>query len=59
MKLSGDILVEDGRAVVFVKAELSDYVKSQISKVGRVGVKVDDADLSKLPQEEEWKKKHL
>ena len=46
----GDILVEDGRAVVFVKAELSDYVKSQISKVGRVGVKVDDADLSKLPQ---------
>lgn len=55
----GDILVEDGRAVVFVKAELSDYVKSQISKVGRVGVKVDDADLSKLPQEEEWKKKHL
>ena len=46
----GDILVEDGRAVVFVKAELSDYVKSQISKVGRVGVKVDNADLSKLPQ---------
>ncbi len=46
----GDILVEDGRAVVFVKTELSDYVKSQISKVGRVGVKVDDADLSKLPQ---------
>lgn len=46
----GDILVEDGRAVVFVKTELSDYVKSQISKVGRIGVKVADADLSKLPQ---------
>ena len=46
----GDILVEDGRAVVFVKTELSDYIMSQISKVGRVGVKVDDADLSKLPQ---------
>lgn len=46
----GDILVEDGQAVVFVKAELSDYIKSQISKVGRVGVKVSDADLSKLPQ---------
>ena len=46
----GDILVEDGRAVVFVKTELSDYVKSQISKVGRIGVKVSDADLSKLPQ---------
>lgn len=46
----GDILVEDGRAVVFVKAELSDYIKSQISKVGKVGVKVSDADLSNLPQ---------
>lgn len=46
----GDILVEDGRAVVFVRTELSDYIMSQISKVGRVGVKVDDADLSKLPQ---------
>nr|WP_303997865.1 YlmH/Sll1252 family protein [Ruminococcus bromii] len=46
----GDILVEDGRGVVFVKTELSDYVKSQISKVGRIGVKVADADLSKLPQ---------
>lgn len=46
----GDILVEDGRAVVFVKTELSDYIISQISKVGSVGVKVDDADLSKLPQ---------
>ncbi len=45
----GDILVEDGRAVVFVKTELSDYIMSQISKVGSVGVKVDDADLSKLP----------
>lgn len=46
----GDILVEDGLGVVFVKTELSDYVKSQISKVGRIGVKVADADLSKLPQ---------
>lgn len=46
----GDILVENGRAVVFVKTELSDYIMSQISKVGSVGVKVDDADLSKLPQ---------
>ena len=34
----GDILVEDGRAVVFVKTELSDYIMSQISKVGRVGI---------------------
>lgn len=46
----GDILVEDGRAVVFVKTELSDYIMSQISKVGSVGIKVSCADLSKLPQ---------
>ena len=46
----GDILVEDGLAVVFVKTELSDYIMSQISKVGRVGIKVSCADLSKLPQ---------
>lgn len=46
----GDILVEDGRAVVFVKTELSDYIMSQISKVGRVGIKVSCADLSNLPQ---------
>lgn len=53
----GDILVEDGRAVVFVKTELSDYVKSQISKVGRIGVKVADADLSKLPQRRGFEEK--
>ena len=34
----GDILVEDGRAVVFVKTELSDYVKSQIQKSAEFGV---------------------
>lgn len=46
----GDILVEDGRAVVFIKSELKDYIISQISKIGNVGVKLYDADLSKLPK---------
>lgn len=46
----GDILVEDGRCVVFVKTEISDYIKSQISKIGRAGVKVSDADVSSLPK---------
>lgn len=46
----GDILVEDGRAVVFVKSEIKDYIVSQISKVGRVGVKISDADAEDLPQ---------
>ncbi len=45
----GDILVEDGRCVVFVKSELKDYIASQIFKIGNVGVKLKDADLSKLP----------
>lgn len=46
----GDILVEDGRTVVFIKNELKDYIISQISKIGNVGVKLCDADLSKLPK---------
>lgn len=46
----GDILVEDGRAVVFVKSEIKDYIVSQISKVGRVGVTLSDADKDSLPQ---------
>lgn len=46
----GDILVEDGRCVVFVKTEIADYIKSQISKIGRAGVRVSDADVSSLPK---------
>lgn len=46
----GDILVEDGRTIVFIKSELKDYIVSQISKIGNVGVKISDADLSKLPK---------
>ena len=36
----GDILVENGRAVVFLKNEILDFVLSQIDKVGRCGVEV-------------------
>lgn len=46
----GDILVEDGRAVAFVKSEIEDYVKSQISKIGSAGVKITDADIKSLPK---------
>ena len=45
----GDILVEDGRAVAFVKEEIKDYVASQIFKIGNAGVKISDADTGKLP----------
>lgn len=45
----GDILVEDGRCVIFVKTELKEYIESQIFKIGRTGVKVVDCNLSDLP----------
>lgn len=46
----GDILIEDGRCVVFVKTEISEYIKSQLSKIGRAGVKISDADVDFLPK---------
>ena len=46
----GDILVENSRCVVFVKSELKDYITSQLFKIGNVGVKIKDADLSNLPR---------
>lgn len=46
----GDILVEDGRCVAFVKSEISDYVISQVFKVGNVGVKVSLSDTEDLPK---------
>lgn len=46
----GDILVEDGRCVVFVKTELENYITSQIFKIGNVSVKFDEFKESDLPQ---------
>ena len=46
----GDILVEDGRCVVFVKSELKEYIISQLFKIGNVGVKITDANLNALPK---------
>ncbi len=34
----GDILIEDGRAVVFLSREIEDFVLKNLAKVGRVGV---------------------
>ncbi len=49
-EIVGDILVDDGRCVVFVKSEMKDYIVSQIFKIGNVGIKITDADIEKLPQ---------
>ena len=46
----GDILVEDGRCIVFVKSEIKDYILSQLFKIGNAGVKIHEAEPDKLPQ---------
>ena len=49
-EMVGDILVEDGRCVMFVKSEIKDYITSQIFKVGNVGVKITEAEPDSLPE---------
>lgn len=46
----GDILVEEGRAVVFVSEDISGFVLSQLEKVGRTGVSLSLGYSSPLPQ---------
>ncbi len=45
----GDILCEKGRAVVFVRDDVADYVLTQVTQIGRVGVSITYADLTDLP----------
>ncbi len=46
----GDILIESGRAVMFVFSDIADYILSQLSKVGRVGVSLQKGYAGALPQ---------
>ncbi len=46
----GDILVEKGRAVVFVKREMVKFIKLNLSVVGRTGVTVTDGFTMPLPE---------
>ncbi len=46
----GDILNEEGRAVIFLCSENADYVISQISKIGRVGVTLKKGYVLPLPK---------
>lgn len=48
-ELIGDILTGNGRAVVFVKDSIKDYVITQIQKIGKVGVTVSEWDGIELP----------
>lgn len=45
----GDILIEEGRCVVFVRSELADYFTGNISKIGGVGVTVSCGFSEPLP----------
>lgn len=49
----GDILIEEGRTVVFVTTEIADYVLSEIEKVGRIGVELKLGFTSPLPSKGE------
>ncbi len=46
----GDILIEKGRAVMFVSEEIADYILTQLSKVGRVGVNLFKGYNGELPE---------
>ena len=45
----GDILVEEGRCVIFVRSEISEYILSQTEKIGRVGVRLVKGAAQPLP----------
>lgn len=46
----GDILVEPGRAVLFARAEIADFLLQQTEKIGRVGVKLARGAQEPLPE---------
>ena len=46
----GDILLQDGRAVVFLKSEILPFVLSNVSKIGRVGVTAKEGFCEPLPE---------
>lgn len=48
----GDILIEEGRAIVFLLDEICDYVLTQIEKIGRTGVKATFGFEEPLPESE-------
>lgn len=51
----GDILTSPGRTVIFVRDDISEFILSQVEKIGRVGVKVGYADPFDLPAVESVK----
>ena len=48
----GDILADEGGAYIFLCSDISEFVKENLSKVGRIGVVAEYADMNdiKLPE---------
>ncbi len=45
----GDILIEQGRAVLFLSQDIAKYVLDNLNKVGRCGVKLTEGFVAPLP----------
>ncbi len=45
----GDILIEKGRAVVFLSSDIANFALSQLDKIGRIGVKAEKGYSLPLP----------
>lgn len=45
----GDILVEDGRCVLFCRQEVSGFLRTQVEKIGGVGVRISAGAQDPLP----------
>lgn len=50
----GDILVENGRCVAFVRSEMQEYFLQNIRKIGRTGVKISLGAQPPLPSNHEF-----
>lgn len=50
----GDILTGEGRTVIFVRDDIVPYILSNVEKIGRVGVKISYADVSDLPEPDDF-----
>lgn len=44
----GDICISEGLAVAFVTSEIATYLSEQITKIGRVGVKITISDINSV-----------
>lgn len=51
----GDILVGNGICVFFLQSKIANYILTQISKVGKIGVKLNIGAVCPLPQNHNFK----